>query len=49
MEIYLLRHGMSLTNEQQLVCSSSDYPLSINEKMLHHEHRRLLQTEGGSH
>ncbi|MFP1829787.1 histidine phosphatase family protein [Lonsdalea quercina] len=28
MELYLLRHGKSLANEQQLVCGSSDYPLS---------------------
>lgn|SRR5471030_1047930 len=28
MELYLLRHGTSLANERQLVCGSSDYPLS---------------------
>lgn len=28
MELYLLRHGKSLANERQLVCGSSDYPLS---------------------
>lgn len=28
MEIYLLRHGTSLSNEQRLVCGASDYPLS---------------------
>ncbi|WP_081979790.1 histidine phosphatase family protein [Dickeya chrysanthemi] len=29
MELYLLRHGMSIANERNLVCGSSDYPLSI--------------------
>ncbi|MGI4860817.1 MAG: histidine phosphatase family protein [Janthinobacterium lividum] len=28
MEIYLLRHGMSVANEQHLVCGASDYPIS---------------------
>lgn len=28
MEIYLLRHGQSTANEQQLVCGAADYPLS---------------------
>lgn len=28
MELYLLRHGASVANEQMLVCGSADYPLS---------------------
>lgn len=28
MQIYLLRHGRSVSNEQSLVCGASDYPLS---------------------
>ncbi|UJR63069.1 histidine phosphatase family protein [Dickeya zeae] len=28
MELYLLRHGMSIANEKKLVCGASDYPLS---------------------
>jgi broad specificity phosphatase PhoE len=32
MELYLLRHGKSLANEQQLVCGSLDFPLSNKGK-----------------
>lgn len=28
MEIYLLRHGLSVANEKRLVCGAADYPLS---------------------
>lgn len=28
MDIYLLRHGLSTSNEQRLVCGAADYPLS---------------------
>ncbi|MBM3336102.1 MAG: histidine phosphatase family protein [Betaproteobacteria bacterium] len=28
MELYLLRHGVSVANERRLVCGASDYPLS---------------------
>lgn len=28
MDIYLLRHGQSTSNERQLVCGAADYPLS---------------------
>ena len=28
MEIFLLRHGLSTSNEKRLVCGASDYPLS---------------------
>jgi broad specificity phosphatase PhoE len=28
MNIYLLRHGISVSNEQRIVCGASDYPLS---------------------
>ena len=30
MDIYLLRHGSSISNEKRLVCGASDYPLSAN-------------------
>jgi broad specificity phosphatase PhoE len=29
MNIYLLRHGISVSNEKRIVCGASDYPLSI--------------------
>lgn len=29
MELYILRHGESMANVQQLVCGSCDYPLSV--------------------
>lgn len=28
MDIYLLRHGLSVSNERRLVCGAADYPLS---------------------
>lgn len=28
MEIYLLRHGVSVSNEKRIVCGAADYPLS---------------------
>lgn len=33
MDIYLLRHGLSVSNEQRLVCGAADYPLSDIGKM----------------